>query len=381
MQAGAPEELSQPASDRLSFIAPVDVVGPSSSGRLVVASGDAIFEVDGALVEERPLYATGDDPVAIGAVHAISRRQAGGAWVAAESGLFVVDGLYASYSRVEVEGALHAITEAKEGAFSGVWLGANAGLFRWRAESFEQLTLKDQSGPVEAVSVSASSNAALVTIEAKPSLILHEGEKTLSEEVPTDLGVRAPFASLGNALYAASDSGLVRWDPAADPKWTRLSLQAGEAGLPVRALAADPVANVLWIRTDDRLIQLEGEKLTSFTAPAVAAADTAQLAVDGVGDVWLDDGAELVRFKTGVGSVDAAFTTDVQPWLTQHCTQCHADFSDAVVFAPKAENALQRVRTGDMPRCQGGVPCASEQHLTADEYAVLEAWIRGGKKP
>jgi hypothetical protein len=60
---------------------------------------------------------------------------------------------------------------------------------------------------------------------------------------------------------------------------------------------------------------------------------------------------------------------------------CHADFTDIGVFSPIAEDALQRVRSGDMPRCTGGLPCPGEQHLTADDYAVLEGWIRGGKQP
>ena len=68
-------------------------------------------------------------------------------------------------------------------------------------------------------------------------------------------------------------------------------------------------------------------------------------------------------------------------YADKHCSMCHSDFTDIVAFTPKADSALQRVRSGDMPRCTGGVPCPADQHLTADQYAVLEGWIRGGEQP
>jgi hypothetical protein len=50
-----------------------------------------------------------------------------------------------------------------------------------------------------------------------------------------------------------------------------------------------------------------------------------------------------------------------------------------VPFAAKAEAALYRVQTGDMPRCTGGVPCAPAMRLT--DTLLLEQWIRTGKQP
>jgi len=176
-------------------------------------------------------------------------------------------------------------------------------------------------------------------------------------------------------LFAGSDHGLVRWVAGAEHAWTLLP------GVPVHAIAVDPLSNVAWARTDDALVRLEDDARTRFPAPAVSAEGPALIAVDARGDVWINEGEALVRYKTGPGGLDATFGDDVLPWLEQHCTSCHADFRDLQVFDGRAELALDKVRSGDMPRCTGGVPCPQEERMSGDAWAVLEAWIRGGKKP
>ena len=74
-----------------------------------------------------------------------------------------------------------------------------------------------------------------------------------------------------------------------------------------------------------------------------------------------------------------SFAKELKPWLQKHCTACHADYAEPTPFGLKAEAALFRVGTGDMPRCTGGVPCPSGMRL--DDTTLLEQWIRTGKQP
>jgi hypothetical protein len=156
------------------------------------------------------------------------------------------------------------------------------------------------------------------------------------------------------------------------PQWTHFPLDG--AALEV---SVDPVSGAAWATTATKLFKLEGATITWFDR----AAGSTKLAVDRLGDVWSGRGSALVRLKAGAGTADVKFAADLRPWLMTHCSMCHADFTDVVAFTPRAEAALQKVKSGDMPRCTGGVPCAPDQRLLASQYAVLEGWIRGGKQP
>src|SRR6185436_19390570 len=66
----------------------VTAVGMSKDGNLVMVASDRVFERVGGVLTRRSLYAEGSDPTSLGAVSAIIPRGAGGAWLAAENGLF-----------------------------------------------------------------------------------------------------------------------------------------------------------------------------------------------------------------------------------------------------------------------------------------------------
>ena len=70
------------------------------------------------------------------------------------------------------------------------------------------------------------------------------------------------------------------------------------------------------------------------------------------------------------------------PAIQNDCSMCHqnqtADFEVYEVFVERAEDALARVRAGDMPRCDGSVRCPPESALSPADYAVLEQWLRDG---
>ena len=107
------------------------------------------------------------------------------------------------------------------------------------------------------------------------------------------------------------------------------------------------------------------------------------LTVDRFGDVWVAEADGLSRKSLGSsGTERTSFAVDVLPWVQERCSMCHMNqtqnFEDYEVFQAIAEDALIRVRSGDMPRCGGGVRCSPEETLTSEQYAVLEQWIRDG---
>ncbi len=371
----APARGDALAVEKVSAPASVDGLGGTNAGSVALFAGGRVYEWIGGRLEPRTLYAVGSDPTSLGAVHAIAPRHSGGAWVAAESGLFVLDGLYVSRSPLPgASGPVRSAIEAKEGLLAGLWLAADAGLYRRTPDALEKYQLLDSTAAPRAIAVDAQGSSAFVLAGDQLFLLTHLDGKLVSETPPLELtGVTAVGAGKGR-LYAACEQGVLEWSAGKSPAWTLYTL----GGQAARALAVDALSGAAWIRTDADLVKLEDGALTAHSAPALSGV-TERMALATSGDLWLARAAELHRFKIGVGSVDVTFDRDLKPWLTTNCTRCHADFTSYEVFAPKAEAALAKVKAGDMPRCSGGVVCPVEQRLSAEQYAVLEGWIRGGK--
>jgi hypothetical protein len=271
-------------------------------------------------------------------------------------------------------GPLSGASEVAQGGMNGLWLAATNGVYRRQATDTFRYRIDGWSEAAGGIAADPDGAGALALLGDQLVLLTPgSGTTPAAAAVPDDVGKVNAVAAAKGALYAATERGLYRWQLNATPQWTRFSL-GGAAALDVKV---DPVTASAWVVTADALLRLDGDVLTSFARPA----GTSLLAVDRLGDVWTAKAATLVRVEAGAASSDAKFDADLKPWLVAHCTMCHSDFADLVAFSPKAEAALQRVRTGDMPRCLGGVPCPTDQHLKPDEWAVLEAWIRGGKQP
>src|SRR5262249_11715051 len=157
------------------------------------------------------------------------------------------------------------------------------------------------------------------------------------------------------------------------------------APIALTAVAADRSTGTAWALSSDRLIAAEPSgAATAYVAPAeLAGSSSAAITVDALGDLWIALGPALHHLSRGATAAWVGFASDVARWIGAHCTQCHGnqtqDFRIYEVFAPKAEEALGRIRSGDMPRCNGGLVCPADQHLAASDYAVLEQWIRAGK--
>lgn len=375
--SAAATERSALMQEELTASGTVSAVGTSTAGDLVMVAGDRVYERTAGELTQRNLYAQGTDPTLLGDVSAIIPRGAGGAWLAAENGLFVLEGQYVTHSPVMVGmGPLAGASEVANGGMNGLWLAATNGVYRRQAVDTFRYRIDGWGEEAAGVGADPDGSGALLILGGKLVLLTPgsgDAKAPVAAAPPDDVGAVKAVAGAKGALYAATDRGLYRWQPVATPQWTRFTL-GNAAALDVKI---DPVTASAWVVTADKLLRVDGDAVTSYARPS----GTALLTIDRIGDLWTARGPTLVRIKAGVATADVGFAADLKPWVAMHCQLCHADFVDPVAFKPKAEAALQRVRTGDMPRCTGGVPCAADQHLQPEQWAVLEGWIRGGKQP
>ncbi len=360
--------------EELTAAGTVSAVGMSKDGNLVLVAGDRVYELTAGELVQHNLYAEGSDPTSLGAVKAIVPRSGGGAWLAAANGLFVLDGAYVTHSPVMVGmGPLAGVTEVTAGNLNGLWLAATNGIYRRQTQETKRYRIEGWGEAAQGIAADPDGAAAFAVLDDQLLLLTPGASGPEGAEAPEDVGMVNALAGAKDTLFAATSKGLYRWQRMATPQWTRFTL-GDTAALDVKV---DPVTGAAWVMTADSLLRLDGDALTKFARPT----GTDRLAIDRLGDVWTAKASTLVRVKAGVSGAATSFATELKPWLQMHCNSCHADFGDVVAFKPKAESALQRVRTGDMPRCNGGVPCSADQHLKPEQYAVLEAWIRGGKQP
>lgn len=390
VREGAPSEGTISAMSALEASAAVEALGTDDRGRVLAVAGSTTYEVGANTLEARALYAGPGEPTSTGRVHSVVPKMDGGAYLAAESGLFILDVLYVVHSPLMVgAGALRGVSHVASGPLAGLWISGDAGLFRSRdpmLEKYPLTVLGDSVGAIDAVAVQKNGNAALVLAGGKLAVLEVEGDKIISDVPPLEAGSIAAIAAGENRAYAAGEHGLLRYDRTATPKWTRFTLAAAgatpSAAEKILSLSVDAASGRVYARTAAAVIVLEGDQLSRYSALSLGAADPGLLTHDEAGDVWVAQGSTLQRMTLGANAARVTFRENVLPWVSMYCSKCHqnqtSNFEDYAVFREKAELALTRVRSGDMPRCDGGLPC-SEARLNAAEYSVLENWIRDGK--
>ena len=357
----------------------VEAIGVSGDGHLLVLFGGQLHELTGGLLEPRSLYVGEGDPEAMGRVRRVTARVGGGAWIAAEAGLFALDDLYTfKVPLVEDAGAIEDAIEVGSGPLAGLWLATAGGLYRRNGDDVFQYGIP---GLTAATHVAIAQNGAFgvavfgdVIATLEPSM-----DQILVDRPPLDTGAIHSIAAGADAIYLGTAQGIFAFDAAAATPWTQYTL-AESGSTEVLALAVDGPKNAIWARTADSAVVIENGAITSFTmAPE---GEMSLLAIDAFGDVWTAKGEELARNTTTDTAESATFSEDLLPWIQERCSMCHMNqtqnFEDYEVFVEVAESALARVRSGDMPRCNGGLRCPSEERLTEDEYLVLEQWIRDG---
>ncbi len=352
----------------LAAATPAEAVGVDAEGRLRAVVSGQTFVVEAGALDLRQRYGDPGAPDRLGQVYRIRPRLAGGAWLATETGLWSADGLFVRHRPTDLTDPTVAdVMEVDAGPLAGLWLAATDGVY-WIATDTAQRIESER--PAQKLAVSADA-AALVSDGIVRILTTEAGELRIADAPFTD-PVTDVAATFG-ALFVATEAGLYRYQ---DDAWTQYTLADDGAPAPVESLAV--AGTSVWARTDTSVIRWADDSLTAF-----AALGTGPLAVDQLGDVYAPSPDGLARGSTGVlGDEVVTFTADVRPWIEAHCALCHAnqtqDFRQVDVFRGVASEALTRVRSGDMPRCAGGVRCPPESYLSPDEYAVLEQWIRAG---
>lgn len=374
--------------EALAAPVPIEALGLTSAGQVALAGASTAYVLGTGAFEARALFAEGTDPLSTGRIFGLAPRMEGGAWLAADAGVFFIDRVYTAKSGLSAA-PVRQISAVARGALRGVWFAGDDGLIHSNDGTLERLSVPGTSGAASAVAVSADGDSAFVVIGGKLALLRGGASGPITAELaPLDTGAISAVAAGAGVLYAASARGLIRWRSADSPSFALLTLApSGQAPIVPRALAVDGTSGAAWVLGPQAILEAKVDgSLVSFEAPAslLGKTSTAALAVDAAQDVWLATGSTLERHRASTSApLDLSFDRDLKPWVTQRCAQCHsnqtADFRVYEVFAPRAETSLNRIKSGDMPRCEGGLVCPTGQRLTPADYEILEQWIRAGK--
>lgn len=336
---------------------------------VVIAEGLAYVAVGGQL-DKRTLYAGPGEPTSMGQPRAVRARPGAGAWIATSSGLYALDPHFVTRSPLsERTPDVNDVAEAAAGPLAGIWILDAAGLWTKNPAGLQQVHV--DLPEARWIAVDTLGQFALLASEQSLQLLTKQGDALSALEIRLDTGLIRGLAAAPGRLWVATERGLFETD---GQSWTHHPLQ----GQSIEAVATDPATGAAWARSPQALWQVQGTTHTRYGS----GLDEVGLSVDGLGDVFGLASGALFKRGTGAPRGEAVTFSDVQPWLTTHCAQCHqnqtADFLVYDAFVERAEEALARVRSGDMPRCQGSVRCPTDAALAPADYSVLEQWIRDG---
>ncbi|MCA9554156.1 MAG: hypothetical protein KC933_29245 [Myxococcales bacterium] len=369
----APTEGTWTSEAALAVAADPDAVGVDADHHVVVVAGGVTYALEQGALVPRPLYAEAGEPEVLGAARAVAPKAATGAWLATDAGLFSVDRHFVTRSPMsEVASDVGAVADVAAGPLAGLWL-VSQGILHHATDALDALSVPGL-GQVSHFAVSAD-GAFLVAAQGATVRVLEPGDGGLVARDPSlALGTVHGLAGAPGAVWLATSTGLYETDGAGFTRYT-----FGQASAPeVTQVAVDPATGGVWAAAGGSLYYVQGNLLKRHGG----AAGERGLVVDQLGDLYsMASGALIYR---GTGATDGTAVTfgDVVPWIEARCSACHSnqtsDFRDYDVFITRAEDALARVRSGDMPRCAGSVRCPTEEALAPADYAVLEQWIRDG---
>lgn len=401
-QAGAAFEVldiefrAHPNPPDRSATSPVFIehLGVDGAGRPVVVGEGEVHVLRGSHFERRRLFVRPGDPPSLGVVHALAPRAPDGAWIAAEAGLFAVEGAYVVALGPSLDGlpetpVVDVLEVPEGGALSGLWLVTPEALLRALDAETARYEIPDLSGSLEALAIEGRGRRGLALGGGEVRLIEPSGPSLAISRLPFDPGEVRGIAATQDAIWVAGELGLFVSDGV---RWRRIDLMRNPmvalARLPTRPPVTPITANAeeAFLQTSGgsvhrlRLIPEAGRVEASSHSPQGAAL----VAVDGRGGLWRtffpQPGGNGQRLEGFSAEGVVGFGDDVRPFLSAHCSGCH-DFETYEAFAPRAQAALSRVQTGDMPRCEGNARCPEERRLTPEQYAVLERWIEEGRLP
>lgn len=362
-----------PAVRSAPLPASAEALGVTGDGTPVIASSEGVLALGPSSLEPRRLFAGPGDPVLLGTVRALAPRREGGAWLGSDVGLFTVDRLYVLPLSTEPS-PISAVAEVAEGPLAGVWLLTAEALYLSTEAALDRFAIPDLLGPLAGLAVDPAGRRA-ITFAGPETLLLEPVGRDLDVwPLPVDVGAARAVAASESGLWVAAEAGLFVLPAESGPEaWAEVRVD----GAPVDAvtLASEP-SGAFALDRAGRLLALD---LDEAAVLAEGLPTSARLSGDGRGGAWVAADGSLDGYR-----IDApSFAADVRPFVETHCARCHgdpgADYRDYAVFAPRAEAALDRVRAGDMPRCEDDQRC--DEGLPEETYEVLERWIQGGMLP
>lgn len=378
VEVGAPQLLPdvEPRSFALEYTV---TVGNYSFGVAYMGTEAGLFRLDQTLDEgssRLEVYAGETSQTPTLHIRHLARR-AEGLLVLADEGLYYTQqgALFRSpLSEMLEPSSLNGLVSVGEGTQEQVYFAASEGLLRWQNDQLEWLTLPGLTPPLEQVAANLST-LWVVAAEGLAEVSLSTGEvRLLAEHIqqPTQL------VMYDQQLFVASEQGL--WERHSGAAWTLHTLSGSSPGIPVKQVAFDANGRVLAL-TEQGLFRLtlltsEGPSLERLASPEQVH-DASTLSINGIGDVWLGAGQQLIQLPLGT---PIGFEAQISPIFAQQCAYCHADGS----AAPKhdftqydevmamVDDILQRIYTGNMP--SGGA-------LPTEQLEVIVQWEDGGLMP
>lgn len=346
-----------------------EALGINEEHRLVLAAAGGVFAEVRGVLQDRPLYVGTDEAPSMGKVFSVHPKSGGGAWLAGEQGLYSVERHFVTRSPLsEALSEVHQVADVPSGALKGLWILDTAGLWLRSEGSFDKVNAHLTSPTL--IAADAWGRFALMASTSDLVLLNMQDGVLQSLDIDLDTGTIYGLTGTPNAVWVAASNGLFKTD---GTRWTHYPL-----GAKATEIAADPATGAVWVRTEGGLIQVTDNVTTRYPT----GGDEIGLAVDQLGDVHSLASGALLRRGTGAADGNAVDFAMLKPWLQANCSTCHnnqtANFEDYAVFVERAEEALARVRTGDMPRCGGGIRCPPELTLSPSDFAVLEQWVRDG---
>lgn len=345
-----------------------EVLGVGADGQPVAGIEGGLWAITGAGPERRRLFAGPGDPVFLGQLRTLSPRPAGGAWLAADAGLFTVDGVFVSAAAPI--GPIFDVTEVLDGPLAGLWLCTPTSLVLSLPDEVAVFEIPDATGGYRAFAARPDGTEALAIVGDEALVLLPDGLDLDVRGLPFLTRPRA-IAATSDALWLAADEGL--FARAGDGAWVRIDGPDG----PLLADDLDASASLVFALAARQVLIID---LPRGSMDVLPLDGVSRLAASGGAGFWTarDDLLE------GWQLVATSFENDLRPFVETHCVACHgsgsSDYRVYENFAPRAEAALERVRAGDMPRC--GVDqtrCPEAQRLQPETYGVLERWIEEGK--
>lgn len=331
-------------------------LGVGSEGA-VVGTQDQVWHVEDGLWGPASVRLE-DDESPPGAIHGVTARREGGTWVAAERGLYALGGRYLVPVLATPEPLL-AAAEVESGPLEGLWLLSEAALTRF-----------DGGGGAR-----YEAEQPLIEFAASPRRLIVRGTTT-EVWVPDGIQLERWPVPGTTVAVAASRDGLWRLDADARLWW----LDGAGAPTDWRGLDWPGAAAPTDLEGDGRAVVVAaGDELYRVGPDTVLHLGTQvglqRLAPGRDGGGWSASGTELLGFGLGRAGFDT-----VRPLLETECAGCHPDYVDVAVFRPRASSALERLQSGDMPRCGAGqTRCPTP--LPPETYAPLRTWIEEGMLP